>query len=308
MKRALIAIVFGLMIIGAAGYGAAYFIYTPVIENSSLQIADLEQSVSALEAEISDQETQSLSQEETIAALALDNMNLQTNLDEVATSTDTYQEQMGAQEAHYLGLQERLDMILAITVNQHYTWEYQRWRWYWDLPVPFSAYVEYIEKPRPETIYQYVDMARDPDDDYYIDEIIRQIDAGARKARLNIYQKPDFVRSFAQGLPYTADDVTMPYDEYPRYPLETLFDRGGDCEDTSILVAAILDSMGYDVALLVLENAGHMAVGVAIPGIEAPYYEFGGKQYYYLETTGEGYEIGVVPPEIADSTAYVYPV
>jgi len=60
----------------------------------------------------------------------------------------------------------------------------------------------------------------------------------------------DFVGSFVQQLPYTSDRVTTPYDEYPRFPLETLYEKGGDCEDTAILAATILKEMGYDVGNL----------------------------------------------------------
>ena len=83
----------------------------------------------------------------------------------------------------------------------------------------------------------------------------------------------NFVMAFVQSLPDTIDKGTTPYDEYPRYPVETLFARGGDCEDTPILVAALLDRLGYDVALLVLENAQHMAVGVSITDTYESYYE-----------------------------------
>jgi hypothetical protein len=91
---------------------------------------------------------------------------------------------------------------------------------------------------------------------------------------------------------------TKQKEEYPRYPLETLWDGVGDCEDSSILAAAILDATGYDTVLLQFGN--HMAVGVA----ETKSDEFSGdgyiyneKKYYYLETTGAGYEVGVLPKE-----------
>ena len=69
--------------------------------------------------------------------------------------------------------------------------------------------------------------------------------------------------SFAQNLPYTADDVTTGFDEYPRFPYETLYDNGGDCEDTSILVSAMLRELRYGVALL--HFPGHMAVRLRVP-------------------------------------------
>jgi len=151
-------------------------------------------------------------------------------------------------------------------------------------------------------------MARDPMDDSYIDDMVQEIDKAATEKHFTEVQKLNFVIAFVQSLPYTVDIETKPYDEYPRYPIETLFDRGGDCEDTSILVAALLDRLGYDVALLHLKNAKHMAVGVSVPSTYGSYYEYEGKKYFYLETTGEGWEVGQIPPSITDTHAHIYPL
>jgi len=105
-----------------------------------------------------------------------------------------------------------------------------------------------------------------------------------------------------------ARKVTTPWNEYPRYPIETLFDRGGDCEDTSILVAALLDRMGYDVALLFLYHENHCAVGVSIEGSHGSYYQHDDKKYFYLETTGEGWRIGEIPPDFTETIARIHPL
>ncbi len=51
----------------------------------------------------------------------------------------------------------------------------------------------------------------------------------------------------------------------------------------------MLHRMGYDVALLDIEGAQHMAVGVAVPRNSGSYHEHDGVRYYFLETTGEGW-------------------
>ena len=149
-------------------------------------------------------------------------------------------------------------------------------------------------------------MARDTKDDIYIDKMIQQINDAASDKGYNQAQKLNFVIAFIQNLPYTVDSVTTPYDEYPRYLIETLFNRGGDCEDASIVVAALLDGMGYDVCLISLK--GHMAVSVALAGVTGSYYEYGGEKYFYLETTGDGWQIGQVPSRITERTAKIYPL
>ncbi len=114
-----------------------------------------------------------------------------------------------------------------------------------------------------------------------------------------------FVLSFVQSLEYTSDKVTTGYDEYPRFPLETLADMGGDCEDSSILFATMVILMGYDAVLLVipgtLENPGHMGVGVSGEGLSGSYVSHDGKNYYYAETTGLDWKIGDLPPEYETS-------
>ena len=110
-----------------------------------------------------------------------------------------------------------------------------------------------------------------------------------------------------QNLPYTADSVTTGFDEYPRFPYETLYDNGGDCEDTSILVSAMLHELRHDVALL--HFPGHMAVGVACrPGAGQAYYRHQGTRYCYLETTVDDWGVGVVPPSIQGAPVRVTPI
>jgi gas vesicle protein len=204
-------------------------------------------------------------------------------------------------------LQTRINDIFTITVTQHYSWEYDYDDWLWDLSLPLDLYVTYWERPRPTTWASWADMAHDSADDAYLAEMAHTIEDTALEAGFTEQESVNYVIAFVQSLPYAADNVSAPGNDYPKYPLETLFERGGDCEDTSILVAALLDQMGYDVALLILYNANHCAVGIAIDA-SGSYYEYEDKEYYYLETTGEGWHIGEIPPELGDTRANIYPI
>lgn len=111
------------------------------------------------------------------------------------------------------------------------------------------------------------------------------------------------VASFVQSLPYKSDNVTTRYNEYVRYPIETLVDNCGDCEDTAILAAAMLREMGYDVVLL--EMSGHVAVGISgCDGFFGSYWTYNGEKYYYLETTAEDYNVGAVPNPHKDKIVF----
>lgn len=115
----------------------------------------------------------------------------------------------------------------------------------------------------------------------------------------------DFVLSFVQSLPYTLDDVTTGYDEFRRYAIETLIDGGGDCEDTTILVAAILRGLGEKTALIF--TPGHIALGVSgnFTGASVTY---NGTIYFYCETTGTGWTVGDLPPSSGTTVTNVVPL
>ena len=321
MKR--IALIVACLLIGAGGgYGIGYVLYTPVITSYANQISSLTSEVAGLKQTVSTQEIQiselmskaaGLSktvsnQESQISTLQSEKSKLQSDLTEAQNQTQFYKGRTTTLSSEMSSLRGQMNKVLGITVRQQYHWTYNWQTWQWDLPISLAIYVEYSERVRPLLGASYVNMAKDTDDDIYIDKMVQQINSAAMKAGYTEFQKINFVIAFVQSLPYTVDNETKPYDEYPRYPLETLFDRGGDCEDTSILVAALLDRMGYDVALLWLENAKHIAVGVSVPGTYGSYYTHGSKKYYYLETTGEGWQIGQIPPSITDTTAHIYPL
>jgi len=119
-----------------------------------------------------------------------------------------------------------------------------------------------------------------------------------------------FMQSFVQSFPYKSDDMTTRYDDYPRYPAETIVD-GGDCEDSAILLAALVRKLNHGVALLLFREDAHMAVGVEVDEdfadnwslpYELTYYtDDDGQMYAYCETTAEGWGFGEKPPDIESS-------
>ena len=141
----------------------------------------------------------------------------------------------------------------------------------------------------------------------FIREITRKLADYGTASGLSDDEIPYFIVSFVQNLPYTSDDLTTGFDEYPRFPYETLYDNGGDCEDTSILAAAMLHELRYDVALLLFP--GHMAVGFECrPESGQPHYRHHGRRYCYLETTGDDWDVGVVPPSVQGVAATIKPI
>lgn len=125
-----------------------------------------------------------------------------------------------------------------------------------------------------------------------ISEEIRELAQSLFKVGMlyGTYQEVSFVLSFVQQvIRYQVEEA-----EYPKYPIETLVDGNGDCEDFSILGAALLKCMGYEIALLL--GPGHAALGVAgAEGLPGSYVEHRGIRYYYCEMTGQGWQIGQIP-------------
>lgn len=191
-------------------------------------------------------------------------------------------------------------------IYRDYSWSYKGTDWSWNGGFPKSGYAYYQGKSHTRE-NNYAEYALSDYDRKMILGIVQKFrDGGIQKG----YTENDNVLnivSFVQSLSYTSDLVTTGYDEYPRYPIETLVDNGGDCEDTAILTAALLHELGYGVVLIRLP--GHMAVGIkGTDNLLGTSYEFQGSKYYYLETTGQGWGIGELPRAYKNLDATIFPL
>jgi hypothetical protein len=85
------------------------------------------------------------------------------------------------------------------------------------------------------------------------------------------------------------------FGDYWRFPLETIADRAGDCEDSAILTVALLSAMGHRTCFF--ELPGHAAVGVeGLPESSGTYVAAAdGAWFYYTETTADGFRVGELP-------------
>lgn len=117
-------------------------------------------------------------------------------------------------------------------------------------------------------------------------------------------QKPryfaDYVLAFVQAVAeYEYDDAQFSEEEYWLYPVETLYYGMGDCEDTSILASALLNTLasvdgadGFIKGGCVFLLPSHAMAGVAlsanIAAAHGEVYSFAGidgDRYYFGETT-----------------------
>lgn len=189
----------------------------------------------------------------------------------------------------------------------HYEWPALGYYWYYDLKIPIAAVNVYKQVPRnPYSYYSgYTDYVAEPFDDTYLGALAQVF---LDTAEANGFSGDDAVMlavAFVQSLKYTPDDIGYGYD-YPKYPLETLYDQGGDCEDTSILLVSLIKEMGYGCALIMFDD--HMGVGIlGGDAVEGSYFELDGDKYFYVETTDYGWLLGEMPDELANEAASVWP-
>jgi predicted transglutaminase-like cysteine proteinase len=164
-------------------------------------------------------------------------------------------------------------------------------------------YDYYKSLPRFDII-DYAAYVFDRYDDHYIEFLANQL-LSLKNLKTDV-EKINFIATFVQGIEYMKDDPENETYEYPRYPLETLKEKRGDCEDKAILTAALLESLGYNVSLIRLPQ--HMAVGVHL-NETLSVYSYYIDQYYFLETTTLSMPLGKIPPEYQGlSNVTVYPI
>ncbi|MBU0460907.1 MAG: hypothetical protein KJ771_08950 [Nanoarchaeota archaeon] len=106
--------------------------------------------------------------------------------------------------------------------------------------------------------------------------------------------KAQIAINFVESMIYEYDIEYISQPEWPKYPIETIIDQRGDCEDTSFLMASILEALNYDTIILIYSD--HAAIGVWCDSCYGTYYNYKGKKYFFLETTGyaDNWEIGKI--------------
>jgi hypothetical protein len=195
-------------------------------------------------------------------------------------------------------------------IEKSFSWHYQDTEWTWHTYIPQALYDYYQELPRPAT-EDYSIYVTHPLDDNYLNRVILEIERVSQEAGFSYLQEVELTAACVQSLPYTTDSVTTPYDEYPRYPIETLVDEGGDCEDTTILLASLLQGMGHHVIIIVFPpqagaEGGHCGVGISGGGgVTGSYIEYNGERYFYLESTNIGWTVGEMPEEYQETRAQI---
>ena len=307
------SILIGVIIAGGAGYYYYTEYIIPQIEELQDAVDQLTSDYEGLTGEFNaltdeheelNQQLQGLQDEHT--ELMGDNEELMSDYEALTEQYEQlhseYETLLSDYEAAFGGLDISPESIPVL--EKLYTWEWDGVERSITITVPEQLYTYYSEKERYQTT-DYRGYILHPMDDQYVEALLYEFNLIQVDEGLSEEDKTDLIISFIQNMDYTLDPDSKGLTEYPRFPVETLVDGGGDCEDTGILMASLLDVMGYNVSLILLPD--HLAVGVEV-NATGVHWVYDNVTYYYLETTAPGWSEGEVPPEHDPEEATIYPV
>lgn len=192
-------------------------------------------------------------------------------------------------------------------VDRTFTWKYSGHEYTVTLGIDYDDYLYAVGYYTPDerwtdsrnnyshdksfVILSYTDERMAP----YMEELVDKLIAELNKQYRSISETTllNYLLAFTQYIEYQSDEEYMDLEEYWKFPLETLFDQGGDCEDTSILFCALAhqsrEKLGMDYKTAIVLLPSHMAGAVKLSGDRA---------WSYCETTSTRYRVGDVPSDM----------
>jgi PKD repeat protein len=131
--------------------------------------------------------------------------------------------------------------VPANLILRRYTWTWDGKEETWQVLLPKELYERYPAQIRPPLAGNdaYTPYVLDPLDEPTLHDLAQEM---GERAGSDPNALLDFALAFVQGAIRYADDP--PGVDYPLYPLETLVDGDGDCEDTTILYVSLLRAAG----------------------------------------------------------------
>lgn len=190
------------------------------------------------------------------------------------------------------------------SLNETYYWMYDGSSYSLTIEIPKEnlmkyenkSHYSYDYKSNPEVFRNWITK-----DDITMVLITQKLIFKANRRNFTDLQTKEFMLKFVQeNIEYKADKGDW------KYPIETLADSVGDCEDVAFLYGTITEIAGYDSILVnyeIDETTGHLMPAIYSPSKSSgDTIEFDGREYHFAETTNELYTIGMGP----DPTKYDY--
>lgn len=138
----------------------------------------------------------------------------------------------------------------------------------------------------------YRAMIEDPTQDSLYQDLITRFREIKKEQELDSDDYLELMAVYVQSMRYET------IEENPaKFPVETVVDKAGDCDDKSLLLAGLLSREGYSVSLLSFGPENHMALGVGSDDCR-----YGDTRYMFLETTNISY-VGEVTEKLGDGVS-----
>ena len=200
-------------------------------------------------------------------------------------------------------------------VTREFSWEYDGGSYTLRLDIDYSD-VQYAkgyytphertsERPEHERDKTFVTLSyTDPHMAGYMEEIVNSLIDSYKEnhSEIEAYDFLNYILVFTQNIEYRSDFDSTGYDEYWKFPLETIFDRCGDCEDTMLLFVAIAhqcrDILDLDCRLSLQLMPDHACAGVIVDTTTE--YQKNPDGFIFGETTATGYDLGEIPNKVKD--------
>ncbi len=182
---------------------------------------------------------------------------------------------------------------------------------YWKINIDTSEYLQFKVQNHDMYVSDFVKYVT-----YQHPQIIAIAEKITEKCA-TLEEKANKILEFVHQ--YVYDKRSEGKTNYVRFPLETIVEGNGDCEDLAILGAALMKAVNIEVALLHFpkqegEEAGHIALGV-VGNFKGNCLELNGKKYFCAETTGTNWQnkpstkkIGEIHKNYIGRKAFVYVV
>ncbi|MDO8873073.1 MAG: hypothetical protein Q7V05_10140 [Methanoregula sp.] len=307
MKKIIVILVFCLLIIGCV-FAFVIYNYNKNFDSEQIQhqkeIERIKQEQSRLDTQFSQQQQTQQQQQvkaetEQASRLKLDKdgdgltyeqeLKLGTSDDKADTDGDGIRDN---EDKHPAGGGE----IYRITVP----WSHNGQRFTTQFGIAEDWYWYYKDKPRGD--YRFTDARFVT----YKDPVIQTIAKDITDASVSAGDpcKLCLAIDFVESMVYQKDIEYNSNPEYPKYAIETIVDERGDCEDTSFLMASILEALDVDTVLWLYP--GHMAVGFASDNCRGDSYNYQGRKYCFLETTSDPDYLGIyfIPSKYVNEIPY----
>ncbi len=243
---------------------------------------------------------------------------------ETGTTFSYVFEDMGVYTLSYIGTGEdatlgKVYSVLADgTVPKTYNWTFGDDKYALTLDIKYSDYAVYlmddIERDLGTQGSTEHDLTFITYDDKYVKQIAEYI-TEATKGLDSMTRANVLLRFTQEAITYEYDSDSKGQDEYWKYPLETLYDMNGDCEDTSILFCAVGKAMGYNTALMVfsghatgaidMTDVGYSASNVVSKSERTGFGPFG-RIYQYNVLSVDGVQKTYLYNNKSDTTYYLY--